>query len=372
MSLEDQIRELEEEYSRTEKNKKTELHLGRLRARIAYLKDLAEKRRTRGGGGPGYAVRRSGHATVAIVGFPSVGKSTILNRITNAFSEVGEYDFTTINVIPGIMEYSGAKIQVLDLPGLIKGAARGKGRGREVLSVIRSSDLIMLVCDPFNPGTVEVVVKELYDAGIRLNQKRPDVVIRRKSTGGIEVYPTVKLTRISEEMIKEVMREYGYISAEAVIREDIDIEELIDVLSDNRRYIPAFVTITKIDLADKIILKKAMDFLKKWRTVLISGEKQTGIEELKMTIYNMLDFMRIYLKPQWGEADMEEPLVIKRGGTVEDVCRMLHKEFIENFRYALVWGKSARFPGQRIGLSHVLEDGDVLSIVIKRSAGETL
>ena len=66
------------------------------------------------------------------------------------------------------MEYKGAKIQILDIPGLIAGAAMGKGRGKEVIGVVRSADMIVVLVDVFNQGHVDVLMKELYDAGIRV------------------------------------------------------------------------------------------------------------------------------------------------------------------------------------------------------------
>lgn len=77
---------------------------------------------------------KSGDARVALIGFPSVGKSTLLNKLTNTHSEACAYEFTTLTCIPGKIEYNGANIQLLDLPGIIEGAAQGKGRGRQVLN----------------------------------------------------------------------------------------------------------------------------------------------------------------------------------------------------------------------------------------------
>ena len=89
------------------------------------------------GGGSGFDVSKSGDARIALVGFPSVGKSTFLSKITKTKSEVAAYSFTTLTAIPGVLEYGGAEIQVLDLPGIIEGAAEGKGRGRQVISAAK-------------------------------------------------------------------------------------------------------------------------------------------------------------------------------------------------------------------------------------------
>ena len=71
------------------------------------------------------------------MGFPSVGKSTFLSKITKTKSEVAAYSFTTLTAIPGVLEYGGAEIQILDLPGIIEGASEGKGRGRQVISAAK-------------------------------------------------------------------------------------------------------------------------------------------------------------------------------------------------------------------------------------------
>lgn len=80
---------------------------------------------------------KSGDARVALVGFPSVGKSTFLSKITKTKSEAAAYSFTTLTAIPGVLEYGGAEIQILDLPGIIEGASEGKGRGRQVISAAK-------------------------------------------------------------------------------------------------------------------------------------------------------------------------------------------------------------------------------------------
>lgn len=109
-----------------------------LRKLARYRAQLLEPGPGAGGpGGTGFDVQKSGDARIALVGFPSVGKSTFLSKVTKTKSEVAAYSFTTLTAIPGVLEYGGAEIQVLDLPGIIEGASEGKGRGRQVISAAK-------------------------------------------------------------------------------------------------------------------------------------------------------------------------------------------------------------------------------------------
>ena len=355
MTIEEQIKAIEDEIAKTQYNKATQGHIGLLKAKIARLRMDQEKRRAASAGaGQGYSVKKSGNATIALVGFPSVGKSTLLTKLTDAKSEVASYAFTTVDVIPGIMYYKFAKIQVLDLPGLIRDASRGKGRGREVLAVVRTADLILFVIDVYDTN-VQVLMDELYNSGIRLNTRPPNVVITKTDRGGIEIKPTVALTKITPEIASDMVSAYGYVNAEVIIRDDIDEEQLIDVLTGNRVYMNSVTVVIKGRLKD-------------YDPVFISANKEIGLEELKDAVYRKLQFIHVFLKPQGKDADMEEPMVIMNGSTVGDLCDRIHRSFRRNFRYANVWGDSAKFPGQMVGVEHVLSDGDIVTIVVKRGA----
>eukprot|EP00667_Euglena_gracilis_P030530 EG_transcript_42342 len=150
MGILEKIKEIEEEISRTQKNKATEYHLGLLKGKLARFRSqlLIEADQSGGGGkGVGFEAAKSGDARVSMVGFPSAGKSTLLNKLTRTESATGAYEFTTLTCIPGVIDYKGTEIQLLDLPGIIEGASEGKGRGKQVIATARTSDLILLVID---------------------------------------------------------------------------------------------------------------------------------------------------------------------------------------------------------------------------------
>ena len=161
MGIEEKIKDIEDEIQKTPYNKATSHHIGKLKAKLSKLKEESIQRSSSGTKGQGFHVKKSGDATVVLVGFPSVGKSTLLNELTNAESKVGAYQFTTLDIVPGVMEYKNAKIQVFDIPGIITGASTGKGRGREILSVARTAELIVVVLDVLNPQHLDVILKEL-------------------------------------------------------------------------------------------------------------------------------------------------------------------------------------------------------------------
>ncbi|MDP6600294.1 MAG: GTP-binding protein [Candidatus Woesearchaeota archaeon] len=356
----EKIKELEEQISKTKYNKKTQHAIGLYKAQLAKLKEK-QRARSKGKKGEGYAVRKTGDGTVVLLGFPSVGKSTLLNALTNADSPVGTYAFTTLTVIPGILNYKYAKIQVLDVPGVVRGAAAGTGRGKEVLAVIRNADLILFLIDVFHPEHFDVLKKEVYDADVRINQKFPDVKIIKTARGGINIGTTVRLTKIGKKTAEDILKEFKINNANVVIREDINADQMIDVIEGNKAYLPAIVVLNKIDMAGKEELNNIKNKIKP--DLCVSAEKNMGVEDLKELIYKKLKIIRIYLKEFNKKADMEEPLIMWQGCTLKDLCLKLHKDFVDKFKFAKVWGHSSKFPGQKIvKLDHVLQDKDVVEL----------
>src|ERR687894_711344 len=372
MGIPEKIKEIQDQIHRTQINKATEFHIGLLKAKIARLKremqDNVHGKTMHGGGeNVGFDVRKAGDATVVLIGLPSVGKSTLLNSLTNAKSRVASYQFTTLTAVPGMLHYRGAKIQVLDLPGIIEGASGGKGFGKRVLSVARGADLVLIVLDVFQPHHHSVLKKELAEAGIRLDEQPPNILIEKTSTGGISVNAQVPI-KASERLIKEIMRLYGLHNGRLIIREpNLTDDQLIDVLSGNRIYVPSLIVLNKIDLVNASFVQEVKSKIvgnnnNNNNFIAVSADSGINIDVLKEAIYQRLGFIRVYMRPKGGETDFKEPLIIKNGATVQDVCNKIHRNMTKNFRYGLVWGKSAKFPGQKVGLDHKLADEDVLTI----------
>jgi ribosome-interacting GTPase 1 len=367
MGLEEEIEEIEEEIASTPYNKSTEQHIGRLKSKLAELKEELERKQSSSGGGPGYAVEKTGDATVALVGFPSVGKSTLLNALTNADSETGSYEFTTLDVNPGMLKYKGANVQLLDVPGLVEGAAGGRGDGQEVLSVVRTADLVLFLLSVFEIDQYERLHEELYRNGIRLDREPPRVSVRKKAKDGISITASVDL-ELDEGTITSILREHGYANADVTIGEQVDIDRLIDGIRDNRVYLPSLVAVNKADLIEPDYAETVKDRLREHdvdpgEAIFISAEEDRGLDALRETIWQELGLIRVYMDKPGRGVDYEEPLILFEGDTVGDACEKLGGEFADRFRFARVSGPSAKHDEQQVGTDHELADEDVLRIL---------
>ncbi|KAL9602567.1 MAG: hypothetical protein Q9219_001711 [cf. Caloplaca sp. 3 TL-2023] len=367
VNITEKIKEIEDEMRRTQKNKATEYHLGLLKGKLARLRaQLLEPTPGAGSGaGSGFDVSKSGDARIALVGFPSVGKSTFLSKITKTKSEVAAYSFTTLTAIPGVLEYGGAEIQILDLPGIIEGASEGKGRGRQVISAAKTSDLICMILDATKKAEQRALIEaELEAVGIRLNREPPNIYLKAKKAGGMKITFQSPPKNLDEKMLYNILRDYKLLNCEVLVRdENATVDDFIDVImKDHRKYIKCLYVYNKIDSV-------SLDFLdqlaREPNTVVMSCELDLGIQDVVERCWQELQLLRIYTKRKGEEPDFSEALIVRNKSSIEDVCDQVHRTLKETFKYSMVWGASARHVPQRVGLGHVVADEDVVSIIAR-------
>ena len=343
-------------------------HLCQLRAKLAkHKRELLAGDTKGGGGGPGegFDVRSTGDARVGFVGFPSVGKSTLLTSLTDVESEAASYEFTTLTCIPGIKFWKGAKIQLLDLPGIIEGAKDGKGRGRQVISVARTCSCLIIILDAMKPlGHKKIIESELEGVGIRLNKEPANITVKKKDRGGLNLSMSVKLTHLDEESIRAILAEFRIVSADVRINCDATPDELIDAIEGNRVYMPCVYALNKIDA----ITMEELDILDAVPHYCpISSHYQWNLDGLMDMVFEYLKMTRVYTKPKGMVPDYSAPVIIRGTEipTIERFCRKIHRHLINDFKYGWVWGTSVKHNPQRVGKDHVLQDEDVLQIVKK-------
>lgn len=355
--------------ARTQKNKATEYHLGLLKGKLArYRQQLIadDAAANSSGGGTGFEAAKSGDARVVLIGYPSVGKSSLLNQITSTKSEIAQYSFTTLTSVPGVLKYEGAEIQIVDLPGIIYGASQGKGRGRQVVATARTADLILMVLDATKSAFQrEALEKELEAIGIRLNKERPNIYYKKKETGGVKVtFQSPPKNSLNEHAIKLLLKDYRIHNAEVLVRDDnCTIDDFIDILNDQHcNYIKCLYVYNKIDA---VSLEEVDRLAREPNTVVMSCEMSLGLDDLVEEIWYQLNLSRVYTKKRGIKPDFSDPLVVRKESTVGDLCHSIHRDFKDKFKYALVWGSSAKHSPQKCGLNHKVHDGDVVSLFTK-------
>ncbi|XP_013784360.1 developmentally-regulated GTP-binding protein 2-like [Limulus polyphemus] len=363
MGILDKISEIEKEITRTQKNKATEYHLGVLKAKLAKYRAQLIEPSGKKEKGEGFDVMKSGDARVALIGFPSVGKSTLLNTLTDTHSESASYEFTTLTCIPGVIQYEGANIQLLDLPGIIEGASQGKGRGRQVIAVARTADLVLMMLDA-TKGEIQrkLLEKELETVGIRLNKCKPNIYFKEKKAGGIAFNSTCLLTKCDEKLVQMILHEYKIFNAEVLFREDCSPDEFIDVIARNRVYLPCLYAFNKID---QVSIEEVDRLARQPFTVVVSCNMKLNLDCLLEYLWEYLALIRIYTKKRGQSPDFEDGIILRRGSTIEHVCHSIHRSIVSVFKYALVWGTSTKYSPQRVGLQHVVNHEDVIQIVKK-------
>ncbi len=373
--VEDRIKELEERLAATKVNKATQKSINFIKAQLAKLREsLIKIVSSKKGGGGGFGIKKSGDAQVAFIGFPSVGKSSLLNLLTegDTHSKVAAYNFTTITAIPGMMDIEDAKIQLIDLPGIILGAATGKGKGKEVLGAVRSAELVLIIICFREDGTINFldlkkIRNELNNAGIRLNSRPSRISIKEQNRGGIH-FASKGPQLMDQNEVKALLNELGLRNAGVHFSEpNTTPDQLIDFVMGNRVYTKEFVVINKVDLMKIPLLPEEItESIGHNHWVMISAKKKENINALRHRIFQELNLIRVYLKPPKKEADLDEPIILHRGDTMETLCRKIHKRFVQDFRFSQIWGNSAKHPGQKIAnLNHIIEDGDMISIYTK-------
>lgn len=252
----------------------------------------------------------------------------------------------------------------LDLPGIIEGAAEGKGRGRQVIAVCKSADLLLMVLDASKPHYHrDILTRELEAVGIRLNRSPPNISFKKKKTGGITVTATVPQSTLDEKFVHRILSEYKIHNADVLLKEDVTVDDLIDVIEGNRRYMKCLYVYNKLDVCT---IEEVDEIARRPFSVPISCYQNLNIDTLLERMWREMGLVRVYTKRVGSRPDFSEPVVLSqdRGGiTIEHFCNHIHRTLALEFNYALVWGKSAKHMPQRCGLAHSLSDEDVVQIV---------
>ena len=368
---EEKLRALQEFLSAVPKHKGTENLRAWARRKIAELREEIEERRARrsGRGPPSFFIEKEGAAQVVIIGYPNAGKSSLLKALTNARVAVSEVPFTTKYPVPGMLKFEDIQFQLVEAPAVIKGASQGAiWWGSRVMGLARNSDVLLIVVDltsePLNQ--LESIINELDESGIVLSKPRGYVKISRsKAIHGLKVIVYGRVVDSSITDVKNLLKSYGIRNAEVKIYGDVSINDVEKAIFERLTYRPGIVILNKADLVPSSYSNAISSKVRRrlsLECVITSALKGWGLESIPRLLFKVSNIIRVYTKEPNSSKPSPKPLALPKGSRVEDALKELREELLKYFRYARVWGPSAKYPGERVGLEHVLDDGDVIEV----------
>jgi len=303
----EKIEALEEMLAVIPKHKGTDKLRADFRRRLSKLKSQQQTKKATSRRDVGYRIDREGAGQIALIGAPNVGKSSLVAALTNATPEVADFPHTTRRPTPGMMPFENIQIQLIDTPPIT----------REYMEpwlpdIIRRADVILLVVDVTTDP-----VQELAETISLLEEKR--------------IAP-LRLAHLYEGRQGWTFRPVLVVANK----------------NDNARAEENF-QIFKDLLEDD------------WPMVTVSASTGHNLELLKQTLFERLEVIRVYTKARGKALDRNAPFVLKKGATVQDLASKIHKEFLEKFKFAKVWGNGV-YDGQMIQRDYMLQDGDVVEL----------
>lgn len=301
-TIEEKKAALQDMLSAIPKHKGTEKLQADIKSRLAKLREESQKKKPSKSTYDPFKVEKQGAGQVVLVGYPNVGKSSLLGALSRAKVKIAEYPYTTSQPVAGMMPYRDTHVQIVDGPPIMP-----ENFPPGFMNTIQSADALLIMVDAL--------------AGDCLEQLE----------GILELLHEKKIIDITEEQ-DEVIAPKPYM----IVAGKVDNPEGRENLQLIRELKP------ELELHG------------------VSAEGD-GLEEFKENVFRLLDVIRVYGKAPGRPADMDQPFILKRGSTVLDFAEEIHKDFASNLKSALVWG-SARFDGQAVPRDHVLEDGDVVEL----------
>ncbi|MFC1938539.1 GTPase [Chloroflexota bacterium] len=304
-TAEDKIMALEEMLAIMPKHKGTDHLKADLRRKIAKLSQEAEKRS--GARRASMLIEKEGAAQIVVIGMPNAGKSQLISIITSASPPVAEYPFTTQNTTPGMMEFENIKIQLIDTPPLTEQPAEWWLRN----TIIRADGITIVVDLSNDPlAQMKIILAQLTEMRVGIGKIKAD-------------------------------------------------EEDSPILHQKK----ALIIANKVDLENtgENYLTLRNRYEKQIPVTAISAKQGNGLEKLRYEVFKMLDIMRVYTKAPGKKAELDDPIVLAMGSTLEDAAAEVHKDFRVSLKYARIWG-SGKHDGVMAKRNHVLEDGDIIEL----------
>ena len=296
------------------KHKGTEHLQADIKARIKSLTEEFEGGRKGGGhGGPSLVIRPEGAAQVALLGPPNAGKSSLHARLTGSDAHVAPYPFTTQFPQPGMMPFEDVHFQLVDLPPI-----SSEHPVPWLAGTLQSADAALLVMDLGDPDCID----ELAQVEALLRERKVTLVPFDDAPAPEDEDPFA--VRLPTLMLANKADLIGH------------LEEELDVFR---------------DLSGE-----------RYPVLAVSAETGQGLDALGAWLFGHLGVVRVYTKAPGHAFEKTRPFTLRRGHSVSDVARLVHKDLERTLKYARVWGGHSDFEGQQVGPDHAVVDGDIVEL----------
>jgi ribosome-interacting GTPase 1 len=291
-----------------------------------------------------------------------------LAKVTNAKVETSPVPFATRKPVIGMLPYQNVQFQLVEAPAVVEGSSQGKLGGSQVLGLARNADGLMLMVDLSEDpiGQFRMLRSELEKSGVLVGRSEGEVEVTRRSVGGsVQIVGGGMLVDCTLDDIRRMLESYRFNSAVVKIRGKVALDDIESSLFSSTVYKPTLVVANKVDAPKS---EESLQYLKEelrgfeFPVLPVSCLSGQGLEDLGVVIFRMLGIVRIYTKEPSDKEPSPNPIVVKQGTTVISIAKELHSSLYRRFQYGRVWGRSAKYPGQKVGSSHILKDGDTLEI----------
>lgn len=373
-TIEEKIQKLEKYLSLVPKHKATENIVALNKTRLAKLRRELEKQKKRESAQRAvvspFSIKKEGTQLILISDYytPGAGKTSLLHYLTGAAKDkIGR--FTATPEI-GIYKDIGVRFQIVDMPSIMENAHKGVGNGKEILAQLRATDLLCICVDLTRnlENQMELILEELRKAEIRINEPPPPIKIQKTGANKIQVFFLTNEAKEKIELtdqIKKIVSESGIRNCIVKIYDNINLRQLSDALDPSVVYKKAIIFGTKGDLPHTQEKFKELKTKYSDEFPLIFGvsvAKEEFPDDFGKKVIKFLGKIKIYTMTNGKVSD--KPLLVDKGGKVEDVARKIHKSFVEKFEFAVVMREDARIKRKRVGLDYPIEDNDIIEIHI--------
>lgn len=308
---EEKIAIMEKLLSIIPRHKGTEKLVALYRSKIAKLKEEIEHRPAVAKKGQLFRIEKSGAGQVVVIGPPNSGKSALIRALTGIEVEVADFPFTTRIAAPYMMPFENIKIQLIDTPPITADYMESW-----LTEMIKAAEAVLLVIDSSSneaAGHLEMILN-------RLKEKKIELVSENVSIPA-DKFPFMK--------------------------------RMLLVLNKN-----------DLPESERIVEEINTLFQPRFDQLSVSARTTDGLETLRQRIYQLLQVVRIYSKVPGKKPDYESPFILKKGSTIIDLARHIHKDFAEKLNYARVWNKTGTISGLRVTRDYVLNDEDTVELHI--------